>query len=347
MSSFTSAPSLPPLGFLSFGQDRLDRGCARRAAPDLLQDIRELPTTRFLPFIGGTAPLRNGQLALLETVATHQQQPANEDNTEFASDATAAVTEVYLGRILNEGSLPAGTDVVLRISAQNEPPESGKVEAETGLGADIRWAGLRDVAAELDVVDAALFVEGAAIANWHRTHSHCPRCGASTTVEQSGWVRRCPNDGSQHFPRTDPAIIVAVVDEADRLLLGSGTNWAASRFSTLAGFVEPGESLEAAVIREIEEESGIVVHSPRYLGSQPWPFPNSLMLGFTATATNTVTAADEVEIREVRWFTRAQLAEELIAGSLQVAGGVSIARALIEHWYGGKLPAPAGAAARV
>ena len=154
-------------------------------------------------------------------------------------------------------------------------------------------------------------------------------------------MRRCLADGSDHYPRTDPAIIVAVIDDSDRLLLGSAAAWPKGRFSTLAGFVEPGESLEGAVIREVAEESGIEVHSPQYLGSQPWPFPASLMLGFIATAVNTNEVPDGVEIMDLRWFTREELAAAVQNGDVTIPTGASVSRALIEHWYGGRLEVPA------
>ena len=165
---------------------------------------------------------------------------------------------------------------------------------------------------------------------------------AATTWNRaaSGWVKACPNDASEHFPRTDPAIIVAITDKDDRLLLGANAQWGGKRFSTLAGFVEPGESLESAVIREVAEESGVAVANPRYMGSQPWPFPCSLMLGFTATALGTELRPDGVEIIDLRWFTREELAAQIRSGEIGVPVGVSIASALIEDWYGGALPEP-------
>jgi NAD+ diphosphatase len=197
------------------------------------------------------------------------------------------------------------------------------------------------VAAAMTDRDAGVFVEAVAIANWHAVHTHCPRCGSPTTVTHSGWVRRCPRDGSEHFPRTDPAIIVTVVDRQDRLLLGNNIAWGPHRYSTLAGFVEPGESVEAAVVREVHEESNLVVHSPEYLGSQPWPFPQSLMLGYTATTDHPEAAdADREEVAHVRWFTRDELAAAVASGDITIPGSSSISRALIEHWFGGPLPEP-------
>lgn len=198
---------------------------------------------------------------------------------------------------------------------------------------------LRQVGALLGGRDSELLTTALALAAWHATHTHCPRCGAPTTIGEAGMVRVCAVDGSLHHPRIDPAVIMAVLDDDDRLLLGHQTRWPARRYSTLAGFVEPGESLEQAVAREVLEETGVMVDGATYLGSQPWPFPNSLMLGFVAHAATTAITVDEVEISAARWFTRDALASAVSAGDVLLPPSVSIARRLIEHWYGGELPA--------
>ncbi|HET9899739.1 MAG TPA: NAD(+) diphosphatase, partial [Actinomycetes bacterium] len=167
-------------------------------------------------------------------------------------------------------------------------------------------------------------------------------CGAPTEIGAAGHLRTCPQDGSQHFPRTDPAVIMAVISPDDRLLLGHQHVWPARRYSTLAGFVEPGESLEMAVAREVREEAGIDVVAVTYIASQPWPFPSSLMLGFTARADSDDIRPDGDEIEDVRWFSRDALREDVRSGELRLPPPVSIARRLIELWYGG----PLGEAAR-
>jgi NAD+ diphosphatase len=188
-----------------------------------------------------------------------------------------------------------------------------------------------------DVRLAGLLTQALALSNWHAAHTHCPRCGSPTRVAQSGYVRVCEADGSEHYPRTDPAVIMTVVDDDERLLLGRQAAWPVGRFSTLAGFVEPGEELEAAVRREVHEECGIVVDDVRYVASQPWPFPASLMCGFTGHAATTDVHVDGVEISEARWFTRASLREALASGEVLAPNRLSIARFLIEDWYGGSL----------
>ena len=152
---------------------------------------------------------------------------------------------------------------------------------------DGRLASLREFGGFADDLDAALVVSAVALEQWHQRHTHCPRCGAPTVETQAGWTRTCTADGSDHFPRTDPAVIMLIHDGGDRALLGRGPQWGEGRFSTLAGFVEPGESLEAAVAREVYEEVGVAITDIDYVASQPWPFPASLMVGFTAGWTAT------------------------------------------------------------
>ncbi|TAL20773.1 MAG: NAD(+) diphosphatase, partial [Frankiales bacterium] len=203
------------------------------------------------------------------------------------------------------------------------------------LGA--RALDLREVGALLDDHDAGLLVHAVGLANWHATHPCCSRCGAPTDVVRGGSVRRCPEDGSEHFPRTDPAMIVLVHDGADRCVLGRQSVWPAGRFSTLAGFVEPGESAEQAVVREVAEETGLTVDEVSYVASQPWPFPSSLMLGFRARcAGDAVPRVIDGELEEVRWFTRDELREAATWGArstgVQLPGSVSIASLLIQGW---------------
>jgi NAD+ diphosphatase len=200
--------------------------------------------------------------------------------------------------------------------------------------------GIREVGALLSARDAGLLVHAVALANWHATHTHCPRCGSPTTVAAAGHLRICPRDESEHYPRTDPAVIMTVVDSDDRLLLGSQSQWPEGRFSTLAGFVEPGESLEAAVRREVAEEVGVVIGAVRYLGSQPWPFPSSLMVGFEASAETVDVELVDGEIAQARWFTRPELLAAVTSGEVRLSPRVSIARKLIESWYGEPLPDP-------
>ncbi len=227
---------------------------------------------------------------------------------------------VYLGE----------ADGVAHLGVVDDPP----------TGADPALRTLRQVGAHLGAVDAALFATTLALANWHRTHGFCSRCGSPTTAALAGWLRRCTVDGSEHYPRTDPAVIMSVVDDDDRLLLATGRDFRHGGMSVLAGFVEPGETLAAAVAREVYEEVGIEVDDVTYLGDQPWPFPSSLMVGFTARARATTLRLQDEEIAAARWFSRAELVAAIADGSLHIPGPLSIARRLLEHWYGGPVQAP-------
>jgi NAD+ diphosphatase len=194
------------------------------------------------------------------------------------------------------------------------------------LGA--RPLGLREVGAALSDRDAGLLVTLVALSNWHATHTHCPRCGAPTRITQAGWSRHCDVDDSQHFPRTDPAVIVLLHDGGDRALLGRQPIWPAGRYSTIAGFVEAGESAEQAVHREVLEETGVTVDDVIYRASQPWPFPASLMLGYEARVTGGTVGAADNELEDVRWFSR----EELRSGQGTFPPSASIAYWLISGW---------------
>ena len=255
------------------------------------------PATRFLVLKDGKALLDGPtSLALVERV-----EPVE--------------TYIYLGRAIDTGA----------------PYFAAVVDDYEG-----EFGNLRSLGGTLSPLHATLFAEALAMANWHRATRFSPLSGAATTPDKGGWVLRDSATGAELFPRTDMAVIVGITDADDRLLLGSNAQWESNRYSLLAGFVEPGESLEAAVVREVFEESGIHVTNPRYLGSQPWPFPASLMLGFLAHVNaekpSTLTP-DGLEILDLRWFSRAELHAAL--GEILLPGPTSIARAIIEEWYGG------------
>jgi NAD+ diphosphatase len=197
---------------------------------------------------------------------------------------------------------------------------------------------LRDMGSDLDAHDAGLVTTAVALAHWHAAHAHCARCGSATHTEQAGWVRRCSVEGTTHFPRTDPAVI-ALVRRGDQVLLGRRFDWPAGRFSTFAGFIEPGESSEMALEREILEECGLRVDvaQVQYRGSQPWPFPASLMLGYEVGVLDGDAVPDGEEIVEVRWFTRDSLIAAMSTGDVTLPPPISIARRLIERWLAAPL----------
>jgi NAD+ diphosphatase len=208
------------------------------------------------------------------------------------------------------------------------------------------WHGLRTIVqayADGDATDAPLVFHAMGIAEWHHATRHCPRCGGVLVSRSAGHELECTQCHRLQFPRTDPAVIMVVTSgepgsESERCLLGRQASWPPGRYSTLAGFVEPGESLEDAVRREVLEEVGVRVGAVDYFGNQPWPFPQSLMLGFVARAETTEVDVDGAEIEDARWFTRTEMGAGAEAGSLVLPGGVSISRSLVEHWYGGTLP---------
>ncbi|WP_285244337.1 NAD(+) diphosphatase [Pseudarthrobacter sp. fls2-241-R2A-127] len=300
----------------------VDRGSAARIRPGMIHDLLAGPDALAVVLSGRQGLVQENTMVLA---------PARELLAELGRAGSTPELVVYLGSALPGSDLSEGTELLLFVLPQ--PPEPGTA----GIPADAAWAGFRDVAAGLTATSTALFVESSAIANWHAGHTHCPRCGTPTDVEAGGWVRRCPADKTEHYPRTDPAIIVTVVGADGRLLLGGGGPLDAKNYSTLAGFVEPGESLEQAIVREIQEEVGVRVTACQYLGSQSWPFPASLMLGFTAVTEDTQATPDGVEVTRARWFSREELQEAVLSGEITISSRLSIARSLIEHWYGGRI----------
>ena len=196
---------------------------------------------------------------------------------------------------------------------------------------------LRDIGAQLSPIESELALHATALSNWHRAHPRCPRCGGPTRVDLGGAARFCDADQSQHHPRTDSAVIVLIKDRADRILLGHQPVWPEGRFSTFAGFLEPGETFEQCVSREVFEESNITVSEITYLGSQPWPFPASIMIAFEAVTDNPDDAkGDGEEITDVKWFTREELKAAAADGSLLLPPTISVARKMIEGWLGEK-----------
>ncbi|KPQ07903.1 MAG: NAD+ diphosphatase NudC [Rhodobacteraceae bacterium HLUCCA12] len=205
------------------------------------------------------------------------------------------------------------------------------------LPGDHRFAELRGSMTVLSPVDAAMAATARALFNWHRTHRFCSSCGTPSDWAMAGWQRQCPSCAAQHFPRTDPVVIM-LVERGNRLLLGRSPGWPEGMYSALAGFVEPGESLEAAVRREVFEETGIRTGAVRYVASQPWPWPNSLMLGFLAEALSDAVTLDH-ELEDARWMTREELVDVLAGTHPQVrqprAG--AIAHFLLSGWLSGQI----------
>lgn len=219
------------------------------------------------------------------------------------------------------------------------------IGAETAKAEQGEWTPLRGLLPHLaddTLAGAPLVFHALGLAEWLWVTRYCPRCAEPLSPRASGHELACVN-GHVQFPRTDPAVIMIVTagepgSDDERCLLGRQAVWPEGRYSTLAGFCEPGETLEDAVRREVAEESGVVVGDVDYFGNQPWPLPASLMLGFVGRAVSTDIAVDHDELEDARWFTRAEMRELAEAGTLVLPGGVSISRSLVEHWYGGPLP---------
>ena len=206
--------------------------------------------------------------------------------------------------------------------------------AHARLAARGEFLDLRDTAPLLAARETALLAHARAMMHWHQTHRHCGSCGAPTRIVEAGHSRLCTDERCARpvYPRTDPAIIVAVSRGA-RLLLGRKPEWPAGRYSTVAGFVEPGETLEEAVAREVKEETGIVCDAVHYHSSQPWPFPSSIMLGFHATASSEDILVDRNELEDARWFSRESMASGLADGSFLLPRPLSVSFRLIEDWF--------------
>jgi len=292
---------------VTFAGGAIDRAAHRRQDPGLLPALLTDERTRVIDLgKDGFLVDDDGRLAL--------RAPRESD--------LGAPLAVFLG----EGRGPDGASTAYVLI---EP---------SGAEAQRPAVGLRELAGALDNDTAALVATSLGLANWHRTHPRCSLCGTPTQPDLAGWIRRCPDDASEHYPRTDVAVIMAVTDPDDRLLLGRAPSWPTGRMSILAGFVEPGETLEQAVAREVREEVGIDIHDVEYVDDQPWPFPSSLMVGFTARTQQTELRLDEAELAEARWVSRDEVAALIAAGEYRPSPGFSISRLLVEDWYGDRLP---------
>jgi NAD+ diphosphatase len=301
-----------PLGELALSRAAVDRAAGQRADAEWIGRAWADPRTRVL--------VVQDSRALVDLAGGHHRLVL------VAPQDAPAGTRFLLG--VDEDGL-----AYFGVSGELATP------ATDGPGPEPKALQLRQVGADLSARDAGLLTHAVALANWHDSHTHCPRCGTPTVPALAGHLTTCPKDATQHFPRLDPAVIMLVTDADDRLLLARNAGWPAGRMSVLAGFVEPGESCEQAVAREVMEETAIAVSHAAYLGSQPWPMPRSLMLGFRASAAGRQQiCVDNDEIGEARWFTRAELLAAIEAREVILAPTSSIARRLIEHWYGGELP---------
>jgi NAD+ diphosphatase len=283
----------------------------------------------------------------LDRAVTERKDPARVEQL-LEDPATRAVAAARGGVVMSEGAAPELLRTDLPPEAKQEPILLGLDDGTAVFAVDLEALGdaaraalmdgrqivpLREAGATLSHAEAGLAAYLAALLNWHRRHRFCANCGASTVIEEAGYSRRCPRCGAVHFPRTDPVVIMTV-EHAGRLLLGRRSAWPPGRFSVLAGFVAPGESAEEAVVREVQEESGIVARDPAYVTSQPWPFPSSLMLGFAAQSDGGEPRRGDGELEQVQWFSRDAVRDAVDGGNreLRLPPSVSVARFLIERW---------------
>lgn len=315
---------------MAFGGHWDSRAAELRGAPDMLAQFLSKGHARVLPVWRGKPQLRGaGQATELGWVSAgadvlkHAPAPylflgLHEDVPLFAADISAWEPDA-----LDRGAMAMFLDTTI----QHYPG------TETGLF----FGELRQSMAHLTATDAALAATARATFNWHRSHGYCASCGQPSQVAQAGWERHCPACGAKHFPRTDPVVIMLVTHGND-LLLGRSPGWPEGMYSALAGFVEPGETLENAVRREVHEETGIQTTDIRYVASQPWPFPASLMLGCVARATTRAITLDD-ELEDARWVTREQVLRAWSGEDTTFvpARKGAIAHHLITQWLAGKL----------
>jgi NAD+ diphosphatase len=297
---------------------RIDRADAERAASADVAQLRDEPGARVIAVHGDRTLMAGGALRAVPVAAVRE-----------------GVQWALLGR--DGGGAPI---LLAATAATADAPVADPVAAsQAGEGTDAVWAPLRGVAAELEPDQARLLVEAVSLGRWLIDAPFCPACGGVTRLIRAGWARECTACGREHFPRTDPAVIVTVADASDtRLLLGRNAVWGDRvLYSAFAGFVEAGESLESAIHRELAEEAGVALDELRYGGSQPWPYPRSLMIGFHAVARDAAAARpDGEEIVDVRWFTREELrAARSGEGDVELPGRASIAHRLISRWLDG------------
>lgn len=294
----------PELVVPAFTGMALDRAQTERKDPDWVRGRLQAPTSRV------AAASAEGVLLDGHTVARRPLPPDGPGDGE----------PILLG--LEHGAALFALDL-----------EALKPDQAARLRRDGRVVGLREAASELALSEGGLAAYVVALLNWHRRHRFCANCGGDTVAVEAGYARRCVRCQEMHFPRTDPVAIM-LVESQGRLLLGRRAGWPRGRYSVLAGFVSPGESAEEAVLREVREEAGIDAYRPRFVASQPWPFPSSLMLGFEAWADGGEPVNHDGELDDVGWFSHLQVSAAASGESteLMLPPRISIARFLIERW---------------
>ncbi len=312
-----------------------ERAALRRRDPAWIREALALPSSRFIPL------WRNQNLVFEIDGAPPAAAvlPCQGLGSQFAAALSAPEEALGRGEVVFLGIVEERAHFALDLSGFEAPLEALKSPAlgAAGLAADkLAFTDLRRVGALLERRQGALLAFARAMLFWHSRHRFCGVCGSPTRSEEAGHVRRCTGCEALHFPRTDPAVIM-LVSHGDEVLLAHQTHFPRAMYSTLAGFVEPGESLEDAVAREVFEETGIEVESVRYHSSQPWPFPANIMLGFLAEARTTRITIDGNELEDARWFSRDWLKTHSDDDVFRLPRRDSIARRLVEDWLSGRM----------
>ena len=315
---------------------QFDRDAARRNDANYLNSLKDLPNTSYIlvtargevaiksDHVYGQAP--HGGLTPPDLAHMEAEQLLELSHAQVAQLPFSPQEPYYLGKYGEKSYL------ALRVEAPSQRLEENWQHC---------FAPLRAVAGMLEPYQGELAAAAVALATWDKNTKFCERCGASLKLACAGWEKHCTACAHITYPRTDPAIIVAITDDAERLLLIHGATWQPGRYSVVAGFVEAGESLEAAVAREALEETGIKISQASYCSSQPWPFPRSLMFAFTARAGGQQEPkADMQEVGHAFWVSREEFTQLVLEGKVIVPGRASSGHALVRAWYGCELPQP-------
>lgn len=315
---------------------QFDRDAARRNDANYLNSLKNSPNTSYIlvtargevaiksTHVYGQAP--HGGLTPPDLANMEAEQLLELSHAQVAQLPFSIQEPYYLGKYGEKSYL------ALRVEAPSQQLEENWQHC---------FAPLRAVAGMLEPYQGELAAAAVALATWDKNTKFCERCGASLKLACAGWEKHCTACAHITYPRTDPAIIVAITDDAERLLLIHGATWQPGRYSVVAGFVEAGESLEAAVAREALEETGIKVSQASYCSSQPWPFPRSLMFAFTARAGGQQEPkADMQEVGHAFWVSREEFTQLVLEGKVIVPGRASSGHALVRAWYGRELPQP-------
>lgn len=351
------------LPFLPLAQGDIDYQSERRGDPKLIEHLLADSTTTVILVRNGLLAVPRGQGVLSSRAAVSMRLATLPgvyavEGLSASPQAVAMFLGSYPG--VRGGQVIAIDLSRVPIDDTTTIPDAGGVGADDAFGDSAHageraertslfartverfdWVDLRGFVPHASAREAGQATTAVALGIWHATQRHCPTCGAPTETAMSGWAQRCTNPDDGHrmlFPRVEPAVITAIVDSQDRLLLQHNRAWSdPTLYSVSAGFVEAGENLEHACRREAHEEVGITLGEVRYLGSQPWPFPASLMVAFKAYALDTAVRADGDETVDARWVTRDEYTDALVSGRMSAPNKAAIARYMIEEWYGRSL----------